>query len=138
MVAKCRDYLQLKVPVLRCCQLHMAVTTHFKVLCFWVTWYINYIKTILISILYYLLQIFFQFVDCSIKICEQLNGMGHWAEFIDPMSGSPYYGPHTNATFFETDERYRHLGFRIEDLGCCRVISHRTWGTRMYVGKGRY
>lgn len=74
------------------------------------------------------------FITAAKEICGRLHGEGYWADFIDPTSGKPYLGQHTNTTLFETDEKYRMLGFQIEDLGCCKVITHRDFGRNVFVG----
>lgn len=79
-------------------------------------------------------QLLAQFVDGAKEICLTLQSQGFWADFIEPSSGLAFFGSYTNNTLFETDERYRLLGFRIEDLGCCRVIRHSLWGTNAFVG----
>ena len=39
-----------------------------------------------------------------------------------------------NTSLFETDERFKQLGFDIEDLGCCKCLRHAVWGTHAFVG----
>ena len=65
-----------------------------------------------------------QFITLAHEMCAYLGGKQYWADFIDPSSGRPYYGPHTSDTLFETDERFRYFGINIVDLGCCRVVEH--------------
>lgn len=79
-------------------------------------------------------ELLHSFFDAAQSMADTLKAAGFWADFIDPSSGKPFLSAHTNATMFETDERFRHLGFEIEDLGCCKVIRHHKWGTHAYVG----
>jgi len=74
------------------------------------------------------------YIHGAVEICQAFEDSGYWADFIDPTSGKPFKGPHTNFTLFETDERYRKLGFDIKDLGCCKVVSHPVWGSHAYIG----
>ncbi|CAF3581421.1 unnamed protein product [Rotaria sordida] len=75
-----------------------------------------------------------QFIKLAHEMCAYLAAKQYWADFIDPSSGRPYYGPHTSDTLFETDERFRYFGINIVDLGCCRVVEHLQHGTHIFVG----
>lgn len=75
-----------------------------------------------------------KFVDTALELCSLFEKEGFWADYIDPSTGQPYKSPFTHGTFYETDERYRKLGFEIEDNGCCKIIKHHEWGSRAYVG----
>ncbi|XP_063718586.1 cobalamin trafficking protein CblD-like [Symsagittifera roscoffensis] len=79
-------------------------------------------------------QVIEKFVHGAQLICEFLKVQNYFADFIDPMTGKPFYAPHTNSTLFETDELYEKFGFRIDDLGCCKVVHHGTFGTHVFVG----
>ncbi|GFT20189.1 methylmalonic aciduria and homocystinuria type D homolog, mitochondrial [Nephila pilipes] len=74
------------------------------------------------------------FVTTAEAMCAHLKQSSYWADFIHPNSGKPHSSPLSNSTMFETDLRYRNFGFSIEDLGCCRIISHYLWGTNIFVG----
>lgn len=74
------------------------------------------------------------FIMSANAICSTLHRFGYWADFIDPSSGRPYMGDYTNHTLFETNDAYKQMGFRIEDLGCCKVLQHACWGSNAFVG----
>lgn len=74
------------------------------------------------------------FISSATAITTTLRRCGYWADFIDPSSGRPYLGKFTNYTLFETDDAYKEMGFRIEDLGCCKVLQHIAWGSNAFVG----
>ena len=93
----------------------------------------------------------FQFIEAALRICEILRKYGYWADFIDPSSGKPvrknafgsfgimrvlfsikrlgfqYLSKSTRGTLPANDERYRTLGFRVTDFGCCKVSIWTVW-----------
>lgn len=74
-----------------------------------------------------------QFVLAAQDICSKLKLAGYWADFINPFSGLPYLSPMQASKLYETDERFRCLGFRIIDKNQCKVIIDKA--SRHFVGK---
>ncbi|KAL1284772.1 Cobalamin trafficking protein CblD [Trichinella pseudospiralis] len=74
------------------------------------------------------------FINVAKDVVSIISEHGYWADFIDPFSGKPFYSGYTNATLFETDERYNLLGFTVEDMVCCKVIKHPKFGSNVVVG----
>nr|ADD38382.1 Methylmalonic aciduria and homocystinuria type D protein, mitochondrial [Lepeophtheirus salmonis] len=75
------------------------------------------------------------FLEIAKEVCARIKDQGYWADFIHPSFGTPYYAkPKGSLTFYETDEKFRLLGFRIEDLGCCKVLVHKDFGKHVFVG----
>lgn len=70
----------------------------------------------------YILSIY-QFVLAASDICSKLKMVGYWADFINPFSGQPYLNPRKGGNLYETDERFRCLGFTIEQRNNCRIIA---------------
>jgi len=63
----------------------------------------------------------------------ELLDFDEWSDFINPKTARPFYGIDSDFRMIETDERYLQLGFKLQDVGCCRVIEHEDWGTDIYV-----
>lgn len=68
------------------------------------------------------------FHQLACEVSNYLRSKDYWVDFIDPSNGKPYYASTTTDILLETDERFRHLGIEIVDLGCCRAIEHFQYG----------
>ncbi|KAJ8003676.1 hypothetical protein DPEC_G00150800 [Dallia pectoralis] len=79
-------------------------------------------------------QLLHKFVSGAKEICFALWTAGFWADFIDPLSGSAFFGSNANHTLLTSDEDWGHLGFHIEASGSCTVIHHVLRGTPVFVG----
>jgi len=79
-------------------------------------------------------QLMKSFVQTATEVCHLFRANNYWSDFIDPASGHAYFGSHSNAVMTETCENYESLGFTIDDLGCCKVITHSQWGSSVFVG----
>ncbi|XP_018304773.1 methylmalonic aciduria and homocystinuria type D homolog, mitochondrial isoform X1 [Mycetomoellerius zeteki] len=62
------------------------------------------------------------FVLAASDICTKLKMVGYWADFINPFSGQPYLSPRKDANLYETDERFRCVGFKVQQRNNCRII----------------
>ncbi|KAI6649196.1 Methylmalonic aciduria and homocystinuria type D-like protein, mitochondrial-like isoform X2 [Oopsacas minuta] len=74
------------------------------------------------------------FINSAKEICARIEEHGFWADLIDPSSGQPFLGESGSDHMTEIDDRMRHFGFTIEDLGCCKCVRHATWGVNVFVG----
>ncbi|XP_055771094.1 cobalamin trafficking protein CblD-like [Salvelinus fontinalis] len=78
-------------------------------------------------------QLLHKFVSGAKEICFALWTAGFWADFIDPSSGSAFFGSHSNHPLLK-EEEWSRLGFHIEASGSCTVIRHVLRGTPTFVG----
>ncbi|XP_066993307.1 cobalamin trafficking protein CblD [Anabrus simplex] len=62
------------------------------------------------------------FVLAAEDICNKLRAAGFWADFINPFSGRPYLSPYHGVSLYETHEKFRCLGFQIEERANCKLI----------------
>ncbi|XP_026831172.1 methylmalonic aciduria and homocystinuria type D homolog, mitochondrial isoform X2 [Ooceraea biroi] len=63
------------------------------------------------------------FVLAASDICTKLKMIGYWADFINPFSGQPHLNPRKGANLYETDQRFRCVGFKVEQRSNCRIIA---------------
>jgi hypothetical protein len=80
------------------------------------------------------MQLMSMFIELANTICVSLHHSGYWADFVDPRSGRPYLGRYADTQVFETDDRYRHLSFDVENVGPCKMVKTVPWGEQPFFG----
>jgi len=63
------------------------------------------------------------FVLAAREICRKLRMHGHWADFMNPFSGRPFYSFTNGKTVYKCDDRFRGIGMKVENVNDCIVIS---------------
>jgi len=81
-------------------------------------------------------------MDEFVLIAQQISFLliedGYFCDFIDPTTGRPWFSNKENSQnlqVLETNDNFSGLGnIEIQDLGCCRVLSHKNFGLNCFVG----
>lgn len=63
-----------------------------------------------------------EFLQAAETICSELSRHGYWADFINPFSGRPHLGAFNSSTLYNTDQRFRCLGFEVKKRKMCIVV----------------
>lgn len=72
------------------------------------------------------------FTDWALVVCERLGAGGYWADFADPMTAMPARGPSGPGGYSEVEGFEVLLGYRVQNVGCCKIILHPKWQSRIY------
>ncbi|XP_022920704.1 cobalamin trafficking protein CblD-like [Onthophagus taurus] len=74
------------------------------------------------------------FVLAAKNVCHKLRKAGFWADFVNPFSGRPYFASGSNE-LYQTDEKFRCLGFQIYEIENCKIVSNEQNNTgKAFVG----
>lgn len=63
------------------------------------------------------------FVLAAWNVCTKLKMAGYWADFINPFSGQPHLSERKSVNLYETDERFRCIGFKVKQRNNCKIIT---------------
>ena len=74
-----------------------------------------------------------RFVAWAAAVCDALAARGSWGDYVDPCSGLAVRTPHSRVPYPEVDAFETLLRWRTGVAGCCRVLSHPSWGTHAYL-----
>ncbi|KAH8551987.1 hypothetical protein BGW37DRAFT_493154 [Umbelopsis sp. PMI_123] len=72
------------------------------------------------------------FVEWGKLVVDRLRSVGMWADIMDPASGYPIYGTPGASPYPDVQGTQALLKYDVQNTGCCHVLLHPTWGSKIY------
>ncbi|KAL1925755.1 uncharacterized protein VTP21DRAFT_638 [Calcarisporiella thermophila] len=72
------------------------------------------------------------FVAWGSAVVEYMRAQGFWADITDPCSGFPMFTEHGPSPYPDVSGIEQLLRYDTLNTGCCKVVLHPRWGSRMY------
>ncbi|KAJ2961505.1 hypothetical protein NQZ79_g3288 [Umbelopsis isabellina] len=72
------------------------------------------------------------FVEWGKLVVDRLRSVGMWADIMDPASGYPIYGAPGASPYPDVQGTQALLKYDIQNTGCCHVLLHPAWGSKIY------
>ncbi|KAI9033980.1 methylmalonic aciduria and homocystinuria type D protein [Phycomyces nitens] len=72
------------------------------------------------------------FVDWGKRVINRLNGLGMWADVMDPASGYPIISPSGALPYPDVQGTIDLMGYETHNVGCCHILLHPKWRSKIY------
>ena len=72
------------------------------------------------------------FTAWSRVVVGRIRQAGHWVDYADPMTAMPALGKSGPGGYSEVEGFQVLLHYHVQNVGCCKVILHPRWQSRIY------
>ncbi|KAF9943346.1 hypothetical protein BGZ67_000025 [Mortierella alpina] len=72
------------------------------------------------------------FVRWATVLHDRLEKLGFWSDMTDPASGYPSFSERGRDVYPDVDGCQLLLKYDFQNAGCCKVLLHPTWGSKIY------
>ncbi|CAD5214260.1 unnamed protein product [Bursaphelenchus okinawaensis] len=75
------------------------------------------------------------FIETADAICESLNRLGYWCDYLDPHSGQARRAPDSAVDrLLKPNDNLKQVGFNLEEVKRCMKISNVSFDNKNYIG----
>ncbi|KAF9955327.1 hypothetical protein BGZ70_010279 [Mortierella alpina] len=72
------------------------------------------------------------FVRWATALHDRLERLGFWSDMTDPASGFPSFSERGRDVYPDVEGCQLLLKYDFQNAGCCKVLLHPTWGSKIY------